>query len=198
MKKHLAKRTQIALYIIGIIAALFIAMLVFSPYQRYNNFSYRLVKTSIDINAPVSVVFYYLGNSKNASQWSTYVNHIHTLNEDSVRDGMPGSRRRCFVDADEKGAQWDETITEVVPLKKRQLTIYNLKGFPIEAEHLATEQIYETLGNNKCRLTFTVFFKDAEPTFAEYVKMKFAAYIIKSVFLKNLINIKHFTEQVNL
>jgi len=195
MKKQKREGVRIATGIFLLLLALFLAMIIFSPYHEYDGFSYKLVKNSIEINAPVSIVFAYLGNSKNASEWSSYVNHIHTLNADSVADGMPGSRRRCFVDAAEKGAQWDETITEVIPEKKRQLIIYNLTGFPIEANNLATEQIYEPIENNKCRLTFSVFFKDAEPGFAEYVKMKFAAFTIKSVFRKNLQNIKHFTEQ---
>jgi hypothetical protein len=112
-----------------------------------------------------------------------------------VPDGIPGSRRRCFCRADEKGKQWDELITEVIPDQKRQLTIYNLKYFPVTAKNLATEQLYETFSENKCRLTFTIFFKDEKPTLIEKIKMYMAAYKIKSIFKKNMANIKRIVEE---
>lgn len=165
-----------------------------SPYGRKNAFRYRLIRQSTEINTSVDKVFSFVGNSKNASRWSVFVHHINTLNAGSVPDGLPGSRRRCFCNADEKGRQWDELITEVAPGKKRQLHIYNLKDFPATVNNLFTEQIYEKLTDEKCRLTFTVFFKDAEPGTMEEIKMYLAAYKIKSIIKQNMINIKRIAE----
>lgn len=178
-----------------IIACLVTVIILLSPYGQYKGFSYSLVKHTVEINAPVKDVFNFLGNSKNASRWSVFVHHINTLNADVVPDGIPGSRRRCFCRADEKGMQWDELITEVVPNRKRQLTIYNLKDFPVTAKNLATEQLYETVNESKCRLTFTVFFKDAEPSLMEKLKMYMAAYKIKSILKQNMANIKMIVEE---
>ncbi len=172
----------------------FLLMVLMSPYGHHKGFGYRLVKYTVEINAPVDKVFSFLGNSKNASRWSVFVNHINPINADSLPDGLPGSRRRCFCNANEKGMQWDELITEVAENKKRQLTIYNLKDFQITANNLATEQLYEIIGSNKCRLTFTVFFKGAFPTIMERFKMYIAAYKIKSILKRNMNNIKRITE----
>ncbi len=177
------------------ITFLFAVMILLSPYGMHKGFQYRLVNHTVVINTPVKDVFNFLGNSKNAWRWSVFVHHINPLNADSVPDGIPGSRRRCFCRADEKGMQWDELITEVIPYQKRQLTIYNFKHFPITAKNLATEQLYETLSENKCRLTFTFFFKDAKPTLIEKIKMYMAAYKIKSIFKKNMANIKKIVEE---
>jgi hypothetical protein len=81
-------------------------------------------------------------------------------------------------------------ITENIPNQKRQLEIYNLQDFPITANHLATEQLYEQTVSGTCKLTFTVFFKNAEPTFSEVIKMYFGAYRILSIFKKNMHNIQ--------
>lgn len=176
------------------IVCLFTAIIFFSPYGKYEGFAYKLVKHTVTINAPVKDVYSFLGNSINASRWSVFVHHIIPLNADSVPDGMPGSKRRCFCRADETGMQWDELITEVIPYQKRQLTLYNLKNFPVTANNLATEQLYESINESQCRLTFTTFFKDAEPTLREKIKMSLAAYKIKSIFKKNMANIKKIVE----
>jgi uncharacterized protein YndB with AHSA1/START domain len=148
----------------------------------------------VDIAVPPDSVFRFLGVSDNARKWSVFVDHITPLNADSVPDGTPGSRRRCFCKPDETGRRWDETITEVVPGKKRQLTIYNLVNFTAASQSLATEQLYRPLEGGGCRLTFTVFFKDAEPSWKETLEMYLAAYTIKSIFARNMDNIKRITE----
>jgi hypothetical protein len=167
---------------------------IFSPYGAHEGFSYKLIFHTVDIKAPVDSVFRFLGNSNNARKWSVFVNHITPLNSDSFPDGRPGSRRRCFCNADEKGTQWDELITEVVPGKKRQLTIYHLVDFSMSAGGLATEQLYEELPGHACRLTFTVFFKDHSPSWWESIKTYLAAYKIRDIFERNMNNIKRISE----
>lgn len=194
MEKNYKKMRKWFLYVFLFLSLLLVGVIAFSPYGSQQGFSYKLIKHSIDINAPVNKVFYFLGNSGNASRWSSFVDHITVLNPDSFADGTVGSRRRCFRNRNEKGMQWDELITEAVPSKKRQLTIYNLKDFSMKAQHLATEQLYVPLRENKCRLTFTVFFKYAKPTIWETTKMHMAAYIVKPIFKKNLSNIKRISE----
>lgn len=70
----------------------------------------------------------------------------------------------------------------------------SMKGFFVTAEHLATEQRYEKIGDNKCSLTFTLFFKDTQPTWWESFKTYFAAYEISSIFNRNMANIKRIVE----
>jgi uncharacterized protein YndB with AHSA1/START domain len=181
----------ISLIVVCIVAAI----ILFSPYGNSNRFAYKAITHTVEINAPVEKVFNFLGRSANASRWSVFVNHITPLNADSVQDGMHGSTRRCFCRVDETGMQWDELITEVIPNQKRQLTIYNLKGFPMTAEDLATEQLYESTGENKCRLTFTVFIKRDAPSLVEKFKMYIAAYKIESIFKQNMKNIKSVVEK---
>ena len=195
MENQYKKMKKRIIIISLVIVCLLTIIVILSPYRSYEGYPYRLIKHTVEINAPVKTVFDFLGNSKNASRWSVFVHHIITLNADEVADGKPGSRRRCFCNADEKGTQWDELITEVIPNHKRQLTIYNLKEFPMTAKNLATEQLYEAVGENRCRLTFTVFFKDAEPTLMEKIKLYIGSYKIKSIFKQNMENIKTIVEK---
>jgi len=189
------KKFKIAiLSIFGLLLLSIVVIYFTSPYRFHKGFSYKLIKQTIEIGAPAEKVYQFLGNSGNAAKWSVFVHHISPLNVDSVPDAAVGARRRCFRNADEKGTQWDELITENVLNKKRQLTIYNLKGFPMTAKNLATEQLYESLGNDKCRLSFTVFFKDTKPTLWETIKTYLGSYKIKSVFKQNMINIKNIVE----
>ncbi len=75
----------------------FVAITIaFSPYGYNKSFSYKVITQSIDINATPAKVFSFLGNSNNASKWSSFVDHITVLNIDSFADGNTGSRRRCF------------------------------------------------------------------------------------------------------
>ncbi|WP_164891197.1 SRPBCC family protein [Botryobacter ruber] len=177
-----------------LLVAALAGMIYFSPFGKAAGYPYKVITNTVEIDASVDSVYRFLGNSANATRWSVFVNHITPLNNDSFPDGIAGSRRRCFCQQDEQGMQWDELITEVVPNQKRQLTIYNLQNFPMTAANLATEQLYEPISNSKCRLTFTVFFKDAEPTLYEQVKTYFAAYEIQSIFEQNMANIKRINE----
>ena len=169
--------------------------LIFSPYGTREGFPYKVIYHSVRIEAPVDSVFKFLGNSKNASQWSVYVDHIVPLNDHQFKDGTPGSRRRCYGNG--SGTRWDELITDVVPNRKRQLLIYNMKDFPMTASGLATEQLYQSLPNNKTILTFTVFFKDRNPSISDAFKTYLAAYKIKNIFAKNMENIRRIIEEQN-
>jgi uncharacterized protein YndB with AHSA1/START domain len=195
MEKRSVKTVK---WITGIMLLLMIvtsAIVVFSPYGKKEGFEFKLISHSIEINAPTETVFNFLGNSKNASRWSVYVDHIIPLNSDQFKDGVPGSVRRCFRYADKSGTQWDELITEVIPNKKRQLTIFNMKDFPMKAEGLATEQWYQDLENQKTQVTFTVFFINRQPTMFDALKTYLAAYQIKRVFAENMENIKAIVEK---
>ena len=194
MEKKYSKLKKWSIRVVILLIVLFSAIVLFSPYGSHEGFPYKLVKHTVEIEASVERVFKFLSNSTSASRWSVFVNHITTINPDSFPDGTVGCRRRCFCKQDETGIKWDELITEVVLNKKRQLVIYNLKDFPMTAEHLATEQIYEKVSDNKCSLTLTVFFKDVEPTLWEKFKTYFAAYKIKSIFKRNMSNIKRIVE----
>lgn len=178
---------------IGILVLLVLSsciMIMVSPYGQTKGMPYKSVQHSIIVNVPLEKAYAYLGNSNNASKWSVFVHHITPLNPDSFADGQTGSRRRCFCYANEKGRYWDELISEVIPGKKRQLILYNLNDFPIKAEGLATEQLYEKLSPSSCRITFTVFFKEPAPTLITLLKTYFAAFTIHDIFIQNMNNIK--------
>jgi len=185
---------KILLGILITLCVALLAMVVFSPYKRQDGFNYKLVKHTLVINAPVDSVFRFLGNSDNARKWSVYVHHISTLNSDEVKDGLPGSIRRAFCTADEKGQRWDELVTIVEPNKRRQLITYDYIDFSMTAEGLATEQIYQAIDANTSQLTFTLFFKDHKPTLFEKLKMNFAAYVVLDIYEKNMDNIKRIVE----
>lgn len=170
-------------------------LILYSPYGKKEGFSPKLIKHSIEIDAPKDTVYKFLSNSGSAARWSVFVNHISTLNADSFADGAVGCRRRCYCNADEQGRQWDELITEVIPGSKRQLVIYNLKDFPMTATNLTTEQRYESISATKTRLTFIVFFKGNNPSFLESLKTYIGAYSIQDIFERNMANIKEIIEK---
>lgn len=194
MKRKANRLQKILLYLLLVVIAGILAMIYFSPYGKHEGYQGKLMLHTVSINAPAEKIYNYLGNSDNASEWSTFVDHITPLNEDSVADGSIGSRRRCFVNADETGTRWDETIAENIPNKKRLITIYDMIDFPMVANNLATEQLYEAVDNNKTILTFTVLYKEAQPTAWESFKTYIAAYKIISIFKGNMSNIKRIME----
>ena len=193
MAKKFKKLRKISMVILAVLAILFAALIYFSPYGKSDEYPYKLIAVSEEINVSADSVYSYLGKSSNASKWSIFVADIKPLNTDSFPDGAIGSRRKCFGSED-PDTQWDELISEIEVNKKRQLLIYNMQNFGLSASHLATEQRYQKIDENKCILTFTLFYKDYEPTLGEKIKTYFAAYKIKSVFEKNLQNIKAINE----
>ncbi len=172
-----------------IVVSLFF-LIMFSSFRNNQEVGYKCIALSIEIKQPVEKVFAYLGNSKNASNWSIYVDHITALNTDKIPDGAIGSTRRCFKEKNEQGIIWDEDIVEVIPNKKRRLSIYNAKGFPIMTEGILTEQIYMSLNDSTTHLTFTVFNKNPNLDFISTLKTHIASYSISDIFVKNLKNIK--------
>ncbi len=186
MENNVKKYVKIAILSIFLLGLGFVLC---SPYHYGKPMSHTII-----INAPKEKVFQFLGNSANAARWSVFVNHISTLNPKEVPDGQVGSRRRCFVSKNEQGTQWDELISEVVPNEKRQLSIYNLIEFPLVANNLLTEQQYEKINENQCKLTFSLFYKNGKATLFEHLKTYFAAYRIQSIFERNMLNIKTIIE----
>lgn len=175
------KTVYILLFVIFLIA---MVIQFFSPTSINSQGEFKVYKT-ININKPITTVYEYMGNSENAKIWSVYVDHIDLL---SGEDGKVGCKRRCFKDSSEKGIQWDEEILEIIPNKKRVLSIYNGKHFPVYSEHLITEQLY-TGDDNNCELSLILTLKGNQ-SFWENFKFKFASFVVKNVFKNNLNNIK--------
>ena len=170
-----------------------IVCLMFSPYRYSSNFKKRILIETIKINAPAKQVYQYLGNSNNASEWSSFVSHIIPLNGEKFKDGTIGSIRRCFKNKNEKGETWDEEIIINELNQRRRLTVYNLKNFPISCSGLLTEQLYKTISKNQCQLSFSLFLNE-EAGIIEHLKMYYASYQINEIFRKNLENIKRLNE----
>lgn len=183
--------------ILALLVIALVLMIAFSPYSKKEGFAYPLVYHETLIEAPSDSIFAFLGRSSNANYWSSYVDHINPLNANVVKDGSPGAERRCFKSKNEEGIIWDERITIMEKNKRRQLTIFNMKGFPLSADGLATEQIYTGTKDGKTRLAFTLFFLDKEPSWMEKLKTYYAAYFVKNIYEKNLENIKTIIESGN-
>lgn len=183
--------------ILAFIILALVLMIAFSPYGKKDGFAYPLVYHETIIGAPSDSVFAFLGRSSNARFWSSYVDHITPLNTGNITDGTRGAERRCFKNKNEEGIIWDERITVVEKNSRRQLTIFNMQGFPLIAEGLATEQTYTNTKDGKTRLAFTLFFLGKEPSWIEKLKTYYAAYFVKNIYERNLENIKTIIESGN-
>ena len=190
--KTIVRRPQIRYVVLVLPLSAFAAVLLWSPYRHHAGYAHRLVKEGVDIADACGSVFAYLADSRNASAWSVFVDHITPLNPHEAADGARGSIRRSFKNADESGMTWDEYFELVGPLRRR-LRIYNVQGVPTTRGELVTEQIYEPLGEDACRLSFTLFFRD-DPGVADQVLMRLSAYEIARIFRRNIGNIKRLNE----
>jgi hypothetical protein len=176
------------LYFSTALLGLSLIIVSFSPYQK------GVIQKSIVINASVEQLFEYLGNSSNASEWSSFVSHIAPLNPLIAADGTVGSVRRCYKNEDERGEKWDEEILIAEPNKRRQLSIFNLQNFPINSDNLRTEQIYERLDSQQCRITFRLFLTE-KARISDHAKMYLASFRIANIFQRNIENIKELNTQ---
>lgn len=177
----------------GLVVIGLATLFLFSKFKQHSELGKQAICYSVNIGVSVDSVFQFLGHSSNAAKWSSFVDHITPLNPHVVDDGQVGSERRCFKEANETGIVWDERITEVVKNKKRQLVIYHLQGFSVQAEGLATEQIY-TPTKEGVRLTFCLFYKNDHPGWLDVLKTHYASFTVYSIFEKNLQNIKNILE----
>lgn len=153
----------------------------FSPYNQK-------ILSSVDIEMPSEMAYDYLGDSDNAKDWSVFVAFIETINSAVIPDGQVGSKRICYTKEDHTGFNWEEEILEVRENEYRKISCYNFENFSLNAPYLTTEQIYRSTDQG-CKVMFTLDFMH-EPNFIDLLKMKFAAYRIKSIFDQNLTNIK--------
>ncbi len=191
MKKYLKP-----LLIVASILLFAFALLLLTSHYEKNRFSeQRAIYGTVEINAPVERVFKYMSRSDWAGKWSVFVHHITPLNADKVADGAKGCIRRCFVNSDETGTQWDEEILNVTPNKNRTLSVYALKGFPITSEGLITQQIYEPIDSTHTRLTLILAYGEP-PSLWEQLKTHIASYKTHSIFEANLANIKRNIESL--
>jgi uncharacterized protein YndB with AHSA1/START domain len=193
MRRNGLRILLITLLLLGVGMA---ALVYLSPYGVSENFPYKIVAHTVTIKAPAQKVFSYLGNSANAANWSVFVDHIIPLNTHQVPDGVPGSRRRCLKNSNGQGLQWDELITIVEPAKRRQLTIYNMIDFPMQADGLATEQLYRQVSPAETELTFTLFYKEHGESLLNQLKLYYAAYKVKDIYRDNMNNIKTALETI--
>lgn len=166
---------------LGVFLLVSIAAWIFSPYKGK-------VVSHVGIDMPCEAAFDYLGNSDNASDWSSFVAFIETINENKVKDGMVGSKRVCYTDWQKEGFNWEEEVLERVENEYRRLSCYNYKNLWLRAPDLTTEQIYEVTDYG-CKVSFTLDFM-YDPSLWDLAKMKFSAYRVKRIFDKNLKNIK--------
>ena len=190
MARHLK---QLALVIPILLIVGLVGLLVWSPYREHEGFPNRLIKETVEIQAPCESIYEYLGNSANARSWSVFVDHITPLNVDQVPDGAQGSIRRSFRNADESGMTWDEYFELVEPLRRR-LVIYDVTGVPTTEGELLTEQLYEPMSDDGCRLSFTLFFRK-DPSFRDGLLMRLSAHEIARIFRNNIGNVKRRNEE---
>ena len=165
-------------------------LLLLSPYRGA---PIPMVRESVEIRRACNQLWEYLGNSAHASDWSVFVSHITPLNTPRIPDGASGSIRRSFQNSDETGMRWDEYFDEVTQ-SRRRLRIYNVVGAPLPTTtDLLSDQVYEPLGEDHCRLSFTLFFGE-EPSLGDLLKIRLASYAVARIFRSNIENIKRLNE----
>ncbi|PCJ65647.1 MAG: hypothetical protein COA58_09585 [Bacteroidetes bacterium] len=169
---------------------------VLSPlYKSNDNSEYRL-ESSVIIHAPIQTVFDYLGNSENAKDWSSFVDHISPLNSNVYKDGTTKSIRRCYRNTNELGMVWDEEVLSTKANELRTLSIYNMNKFPMQTSDLQTDQIYESIDSNTTLLIFRLYKLIDFTSYSDLLKMKASGYIISPIFKQNLSNIKREVEKL--
>jgi hypothetical protein len=181
------------LLIILILFAVIAALVFFSPYKSHPNRGHAIIKT-IEIEATQEELYNYLGHSDNAADWSSYVSHIETMNEEEFADGEKGSTRRCYQKDDETNT-WDERIELAYPYSYRRLSIYNMQGFVIKSDALLTEQLYDEIDSATTRLSLTLYIDPDKGTWTDHLKLYIASYKVGSVFEANLKKIKTINEK---
>ena len=169
-----------------------VAMLIYcSPYGQQGGIGRRVIVKSILIKTPIKNLYQYLGNSANARKWSVFVEKIIPINQDGKKDGELGSKRRCF--GKDNDIVWDEEIVAIEEFKRRELSVFNAKGFMTMVDDLRTEQLYESVNADQTKLSLTLYFEKEQNCFDE-LKMYLAAYEIGKIFQLNLQNIKYYNE----
>ncbi|HAD14030.1 MAG TPA: hypothetical protein DCF33_16525 [Saprospirales bacterium] len=186
------KKLRIGLLVFSILLLL---LWVFSNFKLNPETNEYSLENSILIQSPVEKIFTYLGNSANASSWSSFVDHITPLNQNQIPDGQLNSTRRCFRNADETGIQWDEDIVKWEANKLRELSIYNMKHFPVSTGDLRTRQQYDTQPDGSVKLTFGLYKSADKTTWTDVIKMKYTGYIVAGIFKANISNIKREIEK---
>jgi hypothetical protein len=181
----------------SIVAAMFgwlIYQIISSPFKKYDDHFGREIRVTTQIHAPAAQVFRYLGDSRNAAKWSSFVHHITPLNPTEKADGTVGAFRRCFKNADESGEVWDEEILEIEPNLRRKISIFNLQNFGFSVGNLRTEQRYISLDSTNCQLTFSLFFEPKKSAFFDEMRGILTGKQIQKIFQRNLANIKKWNE----
>ncbi|MCB9262928.1 MAG: SRPBCC family protein [Flavobacteriales bacterium] len=181
--------------ILLVLLAVLLVLVIFSPFKKNAATNEYRLETKVTIHAPVEKTFGYLGNSDNAKKWSVYVDHITSLNPEKHPDGTLLSTRRCFKNANEKGIQWDEDIVKIEPNVMRELTIYNMKNFPLKTDNLVTRQLYKPADSQTTELIFGLYKNVEKCTFWDIIKMKLTGYVVAKIFKGNLKNIKQEVEK---
>jgi Polyketide cyclase / dehydrase and lipid transport len=150
-----------------------------------------VVAESVVIEAPCEDAWTYIGNSSNARQWSVFFSHITPL-AGTPPDGTVGAVRRCFRRPDEAGITWDEELVEVVPLERRTIHVFNLRGFRAPravGTEFVTTQTYERLDPRQTRVTFSCWLDRPKDAIQRVIFWK-SHWETARIFRVNLENIK--------
>ncbi len=186
---------KIIIIIPTLIVFTIIVAIICSPYQFCEKKNKKIVVSTIKINAPVELVYKFLGDSENAQYWSSYVDHISNLNDSVIPDGHVGSTRRCFqLNNEASGNIWDEEILAVTENKNRTLSIFNMQNFLVTSNHLITEQTYKELDNKTCELSFILYLNN-DASWIDQLSLALFAYNVEDAFTKNIENVKLICEK---
>jgi hypothetical protein len=151
----------------------------------------KSVQHSLLIEASLDEVWNYMSDSEQAKHWSVFFDHITPL--PGIKDGQPGSLRRCFKYADEKGGRWDEMTIQTIPFKKREIVTFNLQGFGhqtlLKNQYIFVRQIYQSMGPNQTLLTFQTQ-RSRKANLKTRLSFGLSKSDVRDIFQKNLINIK--------
>lgn len=149
------------------------------------------VSESVEIAAPVDVVWAYLSASNRAREWSVYFHHISPLSH-GPSDGALGSVRRCYRLAKETGVMWDEEVVGVEPFRTRQIRVYNLAGGKLgrftSGVELWVTQRYESNNTGRTTLSFATGLTGPQ-TVLHRVLFRISSREVARIFRLNLENI---------
>ncbi len=185
---------KIFILAIGFLIASVLSSIAFSFDDKQLDWS-AAISASVEIDRPVSEVWTYVSDTKNAIQWSIYFHHISNL-PNEFPDGAVGAIRRCYRNENEAGVFWDEKVLFIKSEKTRIIYSYNFNGYYAESKTYSAYvlQDYTYMGENKTRLTFKTQ-ASAEMTAWDRIMFYFSKKQVAEIFEKNLKNIKNHIEQ---
>ena len=164
---------------------------------------HELARTSVVIDVPVEFLWKMLSDNSHAHDWSAFFDRILDLpaNPSDQSDIGVGARRRSFRNLEDVGFYWDEESVAVIPNRFKRIYVFNIRNDTWFKQLLwndtesYTDNIYESLGPEKTRFTFSTFVHGFNGPFWNVVYEALGqTTLLKELFMLNQDNIKLLAE----